>query len=361
MAKLCRGSDSRSWSGRSRAVNPNHTVGGTQPHKCSRDHAQVGGGPNPRGVQMDLRGDPRVRAEVITDDEEEEEFQDLREDQPDQLLVSNLNPPPASDLGQPGPILMGHPSTSVQGGNQSIGWEGEDMVEDLVQDAKFYQDTALELQGAYKNLYQWQVELQGKYDEQSKLLKEVSAAIKAADAEAKQRHQALLYVQCNKQQEFNQAIEGAVQQYKVQLNTAQSKLQAKDWEHQLTIKQLQDKISMLEVTSTSQANLPSVATSNPQEMRSLHSQIFGYVLGTVNTKRGAAKYDGQDQVFSFSHKQVSFQDGGSSPDLDTPPMVGQGPQSSTLYCTSNAALNRTLMLVKSHLWLWQVYIRMWLL
>ena len=44
---------------------------------------------------------------------------------------------------------------------------------------------------------------------------------------------------------------------------------------------------------------------------------------------------------TFSHKQVRFQDGGSSPDLDIPPMVGQGPQSSTLYHTSNAALNRT--------------------
>ena len=198
-----------------------------------------------------------------------------------------------------------------------------------------------ELQGAYEDLYQWQVKLQGKYDEQSKLLKEVSMAIKAADVEAKQRHQALLDVQCNKQQEFDQAIEGAVQQYKVQLNTAQSKLQARDQEHQLMIKQLQDKISMLEVTSPSQANLPSVAMSNPQEMHGLHSQIFGYVPGTVNTKRGAAKYDSQDQAFSFSHKQVRFQDGGSSPNLDIPPMVGQGPQSSTLYHTSNAALNRT--------------------
>ena len=48
---------------------------------------------------------------------------------------------------------MGHSSTSVKGENQSVGWEGEDMVEDLVQDATFYQDTALELQGAYKDLY----------------------------------------------------------------------------------------------------------------------------------------------------------------------------------------------------------------
>ena len=107
------------------------------------------------------------------------------------------------------------------------------------------------------------------------------------------------------------------------------------------IKQLQDKISMLEVTSTSQANLPSVATSNPQEVCGLHSQIFDYVPGTVNTKREAAKYDSQDQAFSFSHKQVRFQDGGSSPNLDIPPMVSQGPQSSTLYHAPNAVLNQT--------------------
>ena len=149
----------------------------------------------------------------------------------------------------------------------------------------------------------------------------------------------MLDVQCNKQQEFNQAIQGAVQQYKVWLNTAQNKLQARDWEHQLVIKQLQDKINTLEVISMSQANLPSVATSNPQEECGLHSQIFGYVPGTVNTRRGAAKYDSQDQAFSFSHKQVRFQDGCSSPDLDISPTVGQGPQSSTLYHASNAALN----------------------
>ena len=167
-----------------------------------------------------------------------------------------------------------------------------------------------------------------------------NAAIKATDAEAKQRHQALLDVQCNKQQEFDQAIQGAVQWYKVQLSTTQSKLQARDQEHQLAIKQLQDKISTLEVTSTSQANLPSVATSNPHEVHGLHSQIFGYVPGMVNTKRGAANYDSQDQAFSFSHKQVRFQDGGSSPDLDIPSTVGQGPQASTLYHASIAVLNQ---------------------
>ena len=120
----------------------------------------------------------------------------------------------------------------------------------------------------------------------------------------------------------------------MQLNTTQSKLQARDWEHQ-------DKISTLEVTSASQVNLPSVSTSNPQEVCGLHSQIFDYVPSTVNTKRRAAKYDSQEQAFLFSHKQVRFQDGGGSPDLDIPPMVSQGPQSSTLYHASNTALNQT--------------------
>ena len=116
---------------------------------------------------MELRGNTKVRAGVVSDGEEEEEFLDSREDQVDQPLVSNMNPPLALDLGRPGPILRDHPSTLVQGGNQSIHWEGENMVEDLVQDAKFYQDTALELQGAYEDLYQWQIKLQGKYDEGS--------------------------------------------------------------------------------------------------------------------------------------------------------------------------------------------------
>ena len=102
------------------------------------------------------------------------------------------------------------------------------------------------------------------------------------------------------------------------------------------IKQLQDKISLLEVTSASQANLPSVAMSNTQEVQGLCSQVFDYVPGMVNTKRGAAKYDSQDQAFSFSHKQVRFQDGDSSPGLDPPPSSSQGPWSSTLshcnYC-----------------------------
>ena len=212
------------------------------------------------------------------------------------------------------------------------------MIKDLVEDAKLYQDVAVELQGAYKDLYQKQVELERKYEEQSNLLKEASVAIQAMETEAKQRHQDLLDVQRGKQFEFNQAISSAVEQYKVQLNAAQSNLQVCDQEHQLMIQQLQNKISLLEVTSASQANLLSVATSNNQEAQGLHSQVFDYILGTVSTKWGAAKYDSQDQVFLFSHKQFRFQDGDGSPNLDPPFSSSQGPKSSTPYCTVSAAL-----------------------
>ena len=45
------------------------------------------------------------------------------------------------------------------------------MVEDLVQDAKFYQDTTLELQGADEDLYQQQIILQRMMNNQSLLKK----------------------------------------------------------------------------------------------------------------------------------------------------------------------------------------------
>ena len=91
----------------------------------------------------------------------------------------------------------------------------------------------------------------------------------------------------------------------------------------------------------SQANLPSVAMSNNQEVQGLHSQVFDYVPGTVNTKWGAAKYDSQDQALSFSHKQVRFQEGDSSPNLDPPLSSSQGPRSSTPYHAVTTALNKT--------------------
>ena len=91
----------------------------------------------------------------------------------------------------------------------------------------------------------------------------------------------------------------------------------------------------------SQANLPSVTSSNNQGVQDLCSQIFDYIPSTVNTKQGAAKYDNQDQAFSFSHKQVRFQEGDSSPNLDPTLSSSQGPRSSAPYHAVTTAFNET--------------------
>ena len=65
--------------------------------------------------------------------------------------------------------------------------------------------------------------------------------------------------------------------------------------------------------SLSQRELPSVGAT--QEGENLREQIFNYVPGTVNTKRGAAVYDSPDQPYSFQ-KHVRFRDRPNQPDLE---------------------------------------------
>ena len=66
--------------------------------------------------------------------------------------------------------------------------------EDLIKDAKFYQDAAINYQNAYEALLAQQAELQGKFEAQSHLIQEASAAIDAAETEAKTCHQELLHI-----------------------------------------------------------------------------------------------------------------------------------------------------------------------
>ena len=82
-----------------------------------------------------------------------------------------------------------------------------------------------------------------------------------------------------------------------------------------------------------QATLPSVR--HTQEWADLWKEVFDYLPGTVNTRRGTAVYDTQDQAFSFI-KQVWFGDRSQVPDLkldtdsEDQSSVGQNvPQSST--------------------------------
>ena len=66
--------------------------------------------------------------------------------------------------------------------------------EDMIKDAKFYQDAAINYQNAYEALLAQQAELQDRFKAQSHLIQEASAAIDIAETEAKTHHQELLHV-----------------------------------------------------------------------------------------------------------------------------------------------------------------------
>ena len=205
---------------------------------------------------------------------------------------------------------------------------------DLIEDAKFYKNATLDYQNAYEVLHVQQVELQSKYSTQSYLMEKALAAIKAAKAEVQQWHQEFLDAKCDCQSEIESAVSRAVEQYQVQLSTAQSSLQAQDCEHQLAIQKLQDKIQSMEVLLSSQVNLLSVGVSPSHDGVGLCSEVFNFMLGTVNKQRGMAWYDSQDQAFSFQ-KQVRFEDETSSLDLKPHITSAPAPKVSTPHHTSS--------------------------
>ena len=106
------------------------------------------------------------------------------------------------------------------------------------------------------------------------------------------------------------AVRGVVLQYEQHLSSEQSRAQAQ----QSTIAELQGQIQALQVSLSSQRELPSVGVT--QEGENLRDQIFNYVPGTVNTKRGAAVYDSPDQPYSFQ-KHVRFGHRLNQPDLES--------------------------------------------
>ena len=105
------------------------------------------------------------------------------------------------------------------------------------------------------------------------------------------------------------AVGKAAVQYEEQLSSVTQKLQAKDLCH---VQKLQDQVHTLEISLASQTNLPSVAQS--KEEVDLCKEVFNYVPGTVNTRRGMATYESRDQPFQFQ-KQVQFGDRSPVPDL----------------------------------------------
>ena len=178
-------------------------------------------------------------------------------------------------------------------------------MRDIIEDAKFYQDVAVELQTAYETL-------ESRFTQQACLMEEASGALHAAESEASRRQRELLKLQKDHEAYIQLAVGKVVFGLKEQLATAKQKQQSKDHKHQPTVHQLQDQVHALELSLASHATLPSVRPT--KEEADLREEIFNYLPGTVNARRGAVVYDLQDQPFSF-WKQVRFGDRSQRPDL----------------------------------------------
>ena len=97
-----------------------------------------------------------------------------------------------------------------------------------------------------------------------------------------------------------------VEQYKVQLTSAQGSLQSWDLEHKLEVQKLQEQIHALEVSLAKHgaSSLPSVGVSQQVPINTaLCNEVFNIIPGMVNQHQGAAQHSSQDQAFSFQ-KQV---------------------------------------------------------
>ena len=212
------------------------------------------------------------------------------EDLPEQIIIHRQIPVESDEESStdPDPIL-----TTID--------ETGSGADDIVGDAKLFQETATEYQLAYQSLDK-------KYSEQAVSVYEASETLKASQScvEELQREMDALKQNCDS--DIQLAVGGTVLQYEQHLTSEQSRAQAQ----QSTIAELQGQIQALQV-SLSQRELPSVGVT--QEGENLREQIFNYVPGTVNIKRGTAVYDSPDQPYSFQ-KHVRFGDRPNKPDLE---------------------------------------------
>ena len=122
---------------------------------------------------------------------------------------------------------------------------------DLLEDAKFYQDVAVELQTAYQTL-------ERRFTQQARLMEEASGALHAAESQASKRQQELLKLQKDREADIQLAVGEVVYEYREQLAAAKQKQQSKDHKHQQMVHQLQDQVRALELTLASHTTLPSV-------------------------------------------------------------------------------------------------------
>ena len=102
----------------------------------------------------------------------------------------------------------------------------------LLEDVKYFHNTALSYQDAYEALQAQQVELQTKFSEQAQLVQEASDALKAAEAESAVCQQELAAelttLRSQREADIQQAIGQAMVQYRDQLSSTQATQQQRD-------------------------------------------------------------------------------------------------------------------------------------
>ena len=320
-------------------------VSGHPLSRCEQtdSHAEGPGSRAPLEYQEVIRSDLNVnparetRSARVEEDERDSdvEFQDSREVLPtrslaDSIAVPRLTQATLETNNQP-PLstrLESYVNQTTESGESlqvldSESGAGAIGTANLIEDAKFYQDAALEYQDAYKTLRLLQEELQHQYPHQVQLVQEVSEALQAAEVQSSIRQQEYVAMKSQWEAEIRQAMS----QYQHQLSSVQSSLQQNDKEHQQSIQKLQDHVRALELSLAGQATMPSVVPSHSRP--GLCQEVFNILPGTVNPRRGAAQYESQDQAFSF-HKQVQFEDNDSSPKLRPDVKSGGGRSTQTL-------------------------------
>ena len=144
---------------------------------------------------------------------------------------------------------------------------------DIIQDAKFFQDAAMEYQLAYQSLEE-------KYNHQVVLVKVASDALKASESCVSVMQEELMALQCIITKLISKRmLETQVSQYEHQLSTVQT------YTHdQLAIVQLQEQVQVLQVSLASQRDLPSVGAS--QREVDLQEEVFNFIPGTWSTPTG---------------------------------------------------------------------------
>ena len=143
----------------------------------------------------------------------------------------------------------------------------------------------------------------------------------------------MLKLQRDHEANVEQAVGRVVSEYREQLIATKQRQQLKDRKHQQTVHQLQDHVRALELSMASQATLPSVR--HTKEEADLREEIFNYLPGTVNARRGTTVYESQDQPLSFQ-KHVRFGDRSKMPDLKSDDTDSEDPQTipPTIPCSS---------------------------